>query len=98
MQMRRSLALSLVASLSPLLTGCLASSDGGKVAVAPYIPPIPSKLREPCADPGVSAIASTDDAVEVIGANRSYAACYKRKWNGVVGLYQNVQTKVGGSR
>ena len=77
-----------------LLGGC-ATSDKPVVAVRPNLPPLPATLKTDCVDPGVRDIDNIEQAVDVIGANRLYAACEKRKHRGTTQFYEDVKTRYG---
>ena len=80
--------------LTALLSGC--ATSGSPVAIAPDLPDIPPALQAECVDPGVASIATVGDAVTVIGENRVYAACNKRKHRDMKEFYRGVQRRYGG--
>ena len=90
-------SLLLVASL--MLSGAACkTSDDLNVAVAPDIGDVPPDLQEvhDCPDPGVGPIKTVDDAVNVIGSNRVYAACNRRKFQDMRQHFRNVRTALKG--
>lgn len=60
------------------------------VYVKPTYPAIPAELTEACRDPGVGSIQTVQEAVTVIGENRVYAACSRRKHRDMVAFHLSV--------
>lgn len=76
-----------------LLSGC--ATSGSPVALAPDLPDLPAHLEQDCVDPGVGPVNNVGDAVTVIGANRVYAACERKKHRDTKTFYRNVKAKYG---
>jgi hypothetical protein len=72
--------------------------DDTPVATPPKLGDVPPDLQEvhDCHDPGVGPINTVSEAVNVIGANRIFAACNTKKFRDMRQHYRNVRAVMMG--